>query len=278
MNKFNISMVCTDSTARFGPIVFREISAESLARMKAIGFNGVEINIKDPSDINLKAFIEMLEQWDMPVTALGTGRAFGEDGLSFIDPDPKIRQKAVDRIKQHVDFSGRVGRPVVIIGLIRGKIFDPVSIPRATARMEECLVKCAEYAREANVKLAIEPINRYETALINDVKQGLELIDRLGMDNIGLLLDTFHMNIEEPVIEESIRKAGKRIFHFHVADSNRRAPGYGHIDFLPVLRELYATGYEGFISGELLPVPDPETAARKTYDFMKDIFTAISNE
>ena len=83
------------------------------------------------------------------------------------------------------------------------------------------------------IRLALEPINRYETTLINNAAQGLELIERVGADNFGLLLDTFHMNIEEPSIEDSIRQTGDRIFHFHVADSNRWYPGAGHLDFSP---------------------------------------------
>ena len=68
----------------------------------------------------------------------------------------------------------------------------------------------------------------------------------MGADNFGLLLDTFHMNIEEPSIEDSIRQTGDRIFHFHVADSNRWYPGAGHLDFRSILKALFATGYDGF--------------------------------
>jgi sugar phosphate isomerase/epimerase len=77
------------------------------------------------------------------------------------------------------------------------------------------------------------------------------------------LLDTFHMNIEEPVIGDGIRAAGDRIFHFHVADSNRWWPGAGHLDFRSVLDTLFDTGYQGFVSGEFMPVPDSDTAAER---------------
>ncbi len=84
-----------------------------------------------------------------------------------------------------------------------------------------------------------------------------------GADNFGLLPDTFHMNIEEPDIYASIRQAGDRIFHFHVADSNRWYPGAGHLDFPKILDTLFETGYTGFVSGEFLPKPDAETAAQR---------------
>jgi sugar phosphate isomerase/epimerase len=75
------------------------------------------------------------------------------------------------------------------------------------------------------------------------------------------------MNIEEPSIEESIRQCGQHIFHFHVADSNRWYPGAGHLDFQSILAALQASGYQGFVSGEFLPLPNAETAARKTIEF-----------
>ena len=109
----------------------------------------------------------------------------------------------------------------------------------------------------------------YETTLINQVAQGLELIETVGADNLGLLLDTFHMNIEEPSIEESICACGERIFHFHVADSNRWYPGAGHLDFRSILRSLLDTGYTGFISGEHRPDPAAEIAAQRGIDYLR---------
>ena len=121
------------------------------------------------------------------------------------------------------------------------------------------------------MRVALEPINRYETTLINGIGQGLELVEAVGAANLGLLADTFHMNIEEPSIEDSIRQAGDRIFHFHVADSNRWHPGAGHLDFASILRALFGTGYAGFVSGEFLPIPDAETAARRGIAHLRDL-------
>jgi sugar phosphate isomerase/epimerase len=126
-------------------------------------------------------------------------------------------------------------------------------------------------ARAFGLRLALEPINRYETTLINNISQGLELIRHVGAENFGLLLDTFHMNIEEPVIEASIRACGEHIFHFHVADSNRWHPGAGHLDFHSILGTLLSTGYTGWISGEFLPEPDAQSAAGKSIAFLKKI-------
>jgi len=99
--------------------------------------------------------------------------------------------------------------------------------------------------------------------LIHTAADGLELIERVGKENFGLLLDTFHMNIEDADIGDSIRTCGDRIFHFHVADSNRWHPGAGHLDFGSILERLEKTGYQGFVSGEFMPLPDADTAAER---------------
>ena len=119
------------------------------------------------------------------------------------------------------------------------------------------------------MQLCLEPINRYETTLINSVAQGLELIEAVGADNFGLLLDTFHMNIEEPTIEASLRAAGSHLFHFHVADSNRWYPGAGHMNFAHLLTVLHDIGYDGWVSGEFMPQPDGDAAAREAIAYLR---------
>jgi sugar phosphate isomerase/epimerase len=125
------------------------------------------------------------------------------------------------------------------------------------------------------VRYALEPLNRYETDLIHTVADGLALIDRVGAANFGLLLDTFHMNIEEPSIEESIRACGPRIFHFHVADSNRWPPGAGHLEFKPILAALFETGYTGFVSGEFMPKPDADTGAQRAIEYLRELEVSV---
>jgi sugar phosphate isomerase/epimerase len=140
----------------------------------------------------------------------------------------------------------------------------------------EALQECCQAASQQGVRLALEPINRYETTLINSVGEGLELIKSVDADNFGLLLDTFHMNIEEPSLMMSMRACGSRIFHFHVADSNRWYPGGGHLDFAAIIQTLADLGYTGFISGEFMPKPDALTAAQKCIAHLRLILEKVS--
>jgi sugar phosphate isomerase/epimerase len=227
-----------------------------------MGYDGVELAIRDPKLVDINLLEELTRVNQLSIPAIGTGQAWGEEGLSFTDPDSSIRAAAIERIQSHIPMASRFGA-VIIIGLIRGMVKPGVDQAHAADWLMEAIQVCAATARHQGVSLALEPINRYETTLINTVSQGLELIESVGADNFGLLLDTFHMNIEEGNIEASIRQCGAHIFHFHVADSNRWYPGGGHLDFKSILKSLFSTGYSGWVSGEFLPQPNPRLAAER---------------
>ncbi len=264
------SIVLSAQPAQFEAATFKGDLDANLAHIAALGYDGVELAIRDPKQVDGDALLALVRGHGLEVSAIGTGQAWGEEGLSFTDPDPRVRRAAIQRIQDHLPFAAQAGA-VVIIGLIRGIVKPEVAQEQAMAWLVEALQACSAAAAAFGVRLALEPINRYETTLVNTVAQGLELIERVGADNLGLLLDTFHMNIEEPSIEDSIRQAGARIFHFHVADSNRWYPGAGHLDFASILGTLAETGYTGYVSGEFLPLPDSETAARRAIAFLQAV-------
>ena len=144
------------------------------------------------------------------------------------------------------------------------------------ARFTEAMRRCAEAGAPEGVRFAIEPLNRYETDLIHSAAEGLAFLDRVDMENVGLLLDTFHMNIEEPCIPETLRASGDRTFHVHLADSNRWYPGAGHLDFTAVVRSLEELRYDGYLSGEFLPQPDADTAAQRGLATMRPLLNVNS--
>jgi sugar phosphate isomerase/epimerase len=133
----------------------------------------------------------------------------------------------------------------------------------------QSIVECLEYKPE--VTLTLEPINRYETNLYNDTRSAMEVIDKIGRPNLKMLADTFHMNIEERDIIESILRAKGYISHVHFADSNRWAPGCGHIDFSEILDALEEIGYQGAVSAEILPKPTPEECLKLTMAYYQKL-------
>ncbi len=267
-----LSIVLSTQPAQFNALAYKGHLAENIFKIKMLGYDGVELAVRDPDLLNLSELKNILKENSLPVPAIGTGQAYGEEKLAFTDPYEPIRRLAIKRVKSHVKLANHFGA-VVIIGLIRGKIGSEVDEGQAEQWLIEALTECA--SENKTVKIVLEPINRYETDLINTVDSGMKFLDRLKQENVGLLLDTFHMNIEEPSIIDSINMAKDRLFHFHVADSNRWYPGAGHIDFRSIIDALVKINYNGFVSAEIMPMPDADSAAEKTSENMKHLLNEI---
>lgn len=267
---FKLSIVLSTQPAQFQAVAFKGNLAANLAKIAGWGYDGVELAIRDPRLVDAGELCDLIAAHSLTVPAIGTGQAWGEERLSFSDPDPAVRRAAVDRVRSHVPLAARLDA-VIIIGLLRGIIQPGVDSAQAWAWVVDALRECCEEAGRAGVRIALEPINRYETALVNGVAQGLELIEEVAAPNLGLLFDTFHANIEEPSIEGSLAAVGSRLYHVHVADSNRWHPGAGHLDFARFLAALRETGYAGFVSGEFMPLPDADTAAARGIQHLRTI-------
>jgi sugar phosphate isomerase/epimerase len=265
-----LSIVLSTQPAQFQAVAFKGNLEENLKYISSLGYDGVELAIRDPKLIDLDNLEHLTAAHNLSVPAIGTGQAWGEEGLSFTDSNPDIRRTAIDRVKEHIPVASRFNA-VIIIGLLRGIVKPGIDEVQAMDWLIESLSECSEAAQLHGVRLALEPINRYETTLINTVEQGLSLVQHVRAANFGLILDTFHMNIEEPVIEESIQKCGDRIFHFHVADSNRWYPGAGHLDFRSIVSALFDTGYKEYVSGEFFPEPNADTSARQAIAFLRNL-------
>ncbi len=258
-----LSIVLSTHAAQFEAVAFKGDFEANIAKIAGWGYDGVELAVRDPGLVDVDMLAKVVYDHGLVVPAIGTGQAWGEEGLSFTSDDPAVRSAATARVRSHVPLAARFDA-VIIIGLLRGITPEGQTHAQSMDYLVSALQECCAAAAEQDVRIALEPLNRYETDLIHTVADGLDLIDRIGAANMGLLLDTFHMNIEEPLWEESIRACSARIFHFHVADSNRWYPGAGHIDFESVLGALFSTGYEGFVSGEFMAKPDADTAAQKS--------------
>ena len=127
--------------------------------------------------------------------------------------------------------------------------------------------ECAEFAARLGTTLLIEAINRYETPLLNTAAETIAALERIGRPNVAVLLDSFHMNIEEVDLGDAIRATGARLGHVHLVDSNRHAPGMGHVNFAEMIAALTEIGYRGWLSGEILPLPDDRAAATQMRRF-----------
>jgi sugar phosphate isomerase/epimerase len=256
-----LSLVVSVEETSFDAVAVRGGWESAVRRLAELGYDGVELAIRDAAAIDAGRLEAAAREAGLEVPALGTGQAYLRDGLSLSSSDATARRVAADRAIGHVRLAARLGS-LVIIGLLRGRVAD--GREATAARCLEGLRPVLDAAASAAVRLVIEPINRYETDFLVTVGETLAFIEASGAPHLGVLADTFHMNIEEASIEGALQEAGDQLWHVHTADSNRWAPGFGHLDFPAIVSALAGLGYQGFLSAEVLPKPDPETAARQT--------------
>ena len=254
-----LAYTISTSQTRFAAVAAADVQ-ETVPALAGLGFDGVEMAIRDPGQVDMEGLAAAVERSGVAVPAVGTGQAYLEEGLSLTAVEEQVRVRAAARLLAQVSVARRLGA-LLIVGLIHGPIPPETDRTLAEERLLEGLGTVARAARTAGVRIVIEPINRYETNWLNTVDEVLDLLDRLGEDNVGVLPDTFHMNIEETDVSAALRGGGARVWHVHVADSNRRAPGWGHLDFGPVVQTLREMGYGGFLSAEILPLPGVLDAA-----------------
>jgi len=256
-----LALSVTPSPARFAPILLRGPVEDGLRLAAELGYDGVEVHLRRPGDMDRVTVKRLAHKLGLGFGMIGTGMAAGEDGLTFTDSDPEVRRCAVGRMLQQIELAGYIGATVAV-GLIRGSLGrDPVLRSTRLQWFFECIDVCCGAAQKAGVFLVIEPINRYETDFLNSVDEALEVVLQVGSPVLKLLVDTFHMNIEEADIPASLRRAAPHLGHVHLVDSNRQVPGHGHTDMRAVLRTLRELGYQGYLAFEALPLPSTRQAA-----------------
>jgi 5-keto-L-gluconate epimerase len=264
-----LSFATSAAPTPFGPMLYAGRVEEAVRVAAELGYDGIEISLRSVEELDRGRLADGLAAHGLRLSALGSGRVFLEDGLSFSHSDVAVRRAAVTRIGEHVEFAASFGAPV-IIGLARGaRPFGDGTRERAWIR--ECLGECADRAGAAGIGLVVEAINRYETLFCNTAEQTLDLLADVGRDNVGVLLDVFHMNIEEVSIADAIRMTAGRLHYFHIVDSNRWAPGFGHVDYGGIVAALQAIGYAGWVSAEILPRPDDYAAAQQARAFVRGL-------
>ncbi|NIS61998.1 MAG: TIM barrel protein, partial [Proteobacteria bacterium] len=192
---------------------------DAFALASQLGYDGIELHIHRPSQINRDEVKRLADKYGLGIPTLGTGMAATQEGLTFADPDPEIRRRAVTRIKEHIALAAHLNSAVTI-GSINGRLGnDPQKRPILREAVLDCLKKCSSAAAEAGVTILLEPLNRYECDYLNTLEEGVRVISQIGMPSLKLLADTFHMNIEEADITASLRRVGPELRHVHLADT-----------------------------------------------------------
>jgi len=220
---------------------------EAFDRTAAFGYDLIEVCIEDPALVTADALLSNAERTGLAVGICG---AFGPD-RDLSHPDADVRDRGLTYVRDCIDLAAAVGSPHVA-----GPMYAPTGQTRLLEKPEreaqlnraaDILARAAEYGAARGVALAIEPLNRFETDLVNTVEQALDLCDRIGDPSAGLLIDTFHMNIEEKRLGDAVRLAGDRVRHVQVSENDRGTPGSGHVPWDEFFDALDDIDYRGQI-------------------------------
>jgi sugar phosphate isomerase/epimerase len=246
-----------------GPWIYWDELQISIPKARDAGFDAVELFTTSADAVDSDVLFRVLDEQEIRLAAVGTGAGKVLHGLHLVSPDANVRRKACDFVGDMIEFGARFGASA-IIGSMQGSLEAGVLREQALGWLSEALNELGRKAADYGVNLILEPLNRYETDIINNLADGIKLIESLDCSSVLLLADLFHMNIEEESIVGSIRSAGKYIGHLHFVDSNRRPAGMGHIDLAEVAEALKEIGFGGYACAEALPYPNPEGAAAQT--------------
>jgi len=224
--------------------------------IKAMGFDFIELLVPEPEDgIDLDLANAALTEAGLEVVLAARVNA----QRSISSADPTARQGGIDYLKGCISSAAALGckiiggplygEPMVFAGRPPLPRTDDEMKARAD-RMISGLAEVAPLARAAGQVFAVEPLNRFETDMLNTTQQGIELVDTANDAGLGLMLDTFHMNMEDQSIPDAIRMAGTRTVHFQANENHRGFPGTGNMDWPAIMRALHQVGYAGPVSLE----------------------------
>lgn len=257
--------------ARGGPFVFWDDLAAGCHAAGKLGYDAVEVFAPGPEAVDVAELRKLLDDCGLQLAAVGTGAGWVIHKSHLVSGDADQRDRAKQFIRSIIDMGGPFGAPA-IIGSMQGRWSEAVDRETAMGYLSDAVNELGQHARQYNTPLIYEPINRYESNMINSVTNGVEFLKSIGNDNVKLLADLFHMNIEDVDIAASIRDSAGYIGHVHFVDSNRRPAGCGHIDFAPIAAALKEINYNRYASAEALPWPDSNEAARLTIEAFKKHF------
>jgi sugar phosphate isomerase/epimerase len=242
----------------------------AFGKLARLGYDGVELMIKNPRDLEGSRIRGWLEEHGLRFVGICTGHVFFEDGLGLIESGPRISQAALKRFRELIDLAAAISPRDALVTIGRSRGMGEPQKPEATWRLAvDAFRELAAYAQPRGIRLVLEPLSPKEATIVLSTDEGVRMVESVNCPNFGLMLDVYHMNLTERNVADAFRRAGSRCWHVHVCDQDRRSPASGTIDYRAAIGALKDTGYSGFLSTEIQPWPDPDTAARASIEFLR---------
>lgn len=224
---------------------FSDIDVVAFERTASYGYDVIEVCVENPALLSADALNTAAEATGLQIGICG---AFGPN-RDLSHEDAERRDGALEYLIGCIDLAAEVGSPHVAGPMYAAtgqtRMLEPEARAAQRERAADSLRRAAEHAQDVGVRLAVEPLNRFETDLVNTTEQALELLELIGSNEVGLLIDTFHMNIEEKSVTAAINAASTKIFHVQVSENDRGTPGSGQVRWDEFFAALRGIDYRG---------------------------------
>ncbi len=253
-------------------IMFNGNFEQHVHALAELGYEGVDLFIPDPLHADIDAIAKTLQKANLAVTMLAAQGDLMADGYFLNTPSSEKRVQLLERSKRHLDMAAKL-QAAPNIGFIRGKLPQkPEEQQESLQHMAEGMQSYCQLAASFGLFVLLEPICRYEINSCNTVAQSLKLMELAEQPkNLSLLLDIFHMNIEEASLLDAIASAQGQIGHVHFVDNTRAVPGYGCLPLADVYTSLSKAGYDGFLGIEAIPGQNPLQEAQDALLFVQQL-------
>ncbi len=269
--KLSYQIATPDVTYSPNVTAFQGPLDKTIKTLSSIGYNAVECMTVDPANVDILRLEKLLQQNNMEVALVCTGELYGQLGLSLNHKLESVRREAINKVKQTIDMA-KYFNTDINLGRVKGCYFTDVPREISYGIACESLREVSEYAEAKDVQVALETVNIVQTNFINTLEEGVKLIKDVGCDKLKVMMDIFHMYIEETSVEEAIEKYSDYNIYVHLSDKNRKYPGALNMDFEGIIKKFSECGYDGTFTVECLQIPDQLTCAQNSYAYLKPIF------
>jgi D-psicose/D-tagatose/L-ribulose 3-epimerase len=232
---------------------------DSLKRLKKYGYQGVEL-AGEPDSLNIDSTKNLLSKYNLECSSI-CGIYTPERDLS--SSNVNVRKNAVQYVKKCIDLAKELNAStVIVVPTFVGKVSPETNLEEEWNNAISSVKEAGLYAKDQNITLVLEALNRYETYLASNLDLGLRFVEEVNLESVKIMADLFHMSLEERNMIESLTKISRHLAHVHIADNTREAAGLGQTDFKPIISFLKDINYNGYITMEFLPaVSNPYLAS-----------------
>ncbi|MST82216.1 sugar phosphate isomerase/epimerase family protein [Bilifractor porci] len=275
MNEWKIGISSVQYANNSSPLLLHGTIEENLQKAAALGYDAIEIHMRENEILNYDHIRQAMRETGVSISMIVTGKLATEGFCTLTDDRPYVEKAALKGVMDYIDIASKLGAGIVL-GWVRGTIPANQNFTPYMRRLGKNLQEINNYSKVHHVPVVIEVINHYEMNIFTKAEQLLSFISEWELDNCFVHLDTYHMNLEEDNLSETILQVGDKLGYLHLADNQRWYPGSGNIDFISVFHALRAIHYTGYVTVECFPRDDRDDTAKKAIESIRDLIKQSS--